>query len=139
METYAAYTLAGGEGMMVKNTTARYVGKRSTAWLKVKVEETLDAVITGYKPGQGKYFGTIGAIVFSQFDADGNLVERGACSGMDDATRYEIGNNRDEFLGKVIEVKHFGYVSEAEVDGLRHPNFVRFRTDKAAKDCVIDA
>lgn len=138
IDTYAAYVAEGGEGMMLKDKKAGYVGKRRAAWLKVKVEMTEDVIVTGFKEGQGKYSDTIGAIVFSQYDANGNLVERGACSGMDDATRYEIGANRDEYLGKVMEVKHFGYASDAEVEGLRHPQFVTFRVDKRPEDCVMD-
>ena len=137
MQTYIDYTVAGGEGMMVKDTMAGYVGKRRGHWLKVKVEMTEDVIVTGYKPGKGRFADTIGAVVFSQYDSFGNLVERGACSGMNDALRYEIGNDRDGFLGKVMEVKHFGYASEAEVEGLRHPVFVAFRTDKNAEDCTI--
>lgn len=137
-DAYADYIAAGGEGMMLKDTRAPYVGKRRAAWQKVKVEHTLDAVITGFKPGQGKFSDTIGALLFSQYDANGNLVERGACSGMDDATRYAIGNDQSAYVGRVIEVKHFGLVTEADVDGLRHPVFVRFRDDKAPVDCTME-
>jgi ATP-dependent DNA ligase len=137
VDTYAAYVAEGGEGMMLKDMKAGYIGKRRSAWLKVKVEMTEDVIVTGFKEGQGKYSDTVGAIVFSQYDANGNLVERGACSGMDDATRYDIGANRDAYLGRVMVVKHFGYASDAEVEGLRHPQFVAFRDDKAPEDCVI--
>ena len=136
--TYQQYCDAGGEGMMLKDTQAGYVGKRRGHWLKVKVEITEDAIVTGFKPGKGKYADTIGAIIFSQYNADGVLVERGACSGMDDATRYDIGNNPDAYLGRVLEVKSFGQATEAEhLEGLRHPVFVTFRDDKAPEDCTF--
>ncbi len=138
IETYQQYCDAGGEGMMLKDTNAGYVGKRRGHWLKVKVEITEDAIVTGFKPGKGKYADTIGAIIFSQYNADGVLVERGACSGMDDATRYDIGNNPDAYLGQVLEVKSFGQATEAEhLEGLRHPVFVTFRDDKNPEDCTF--
>lgn len=136
--TYDAYVSGGGEGMMLKRRAATYAQKRSSDLLKVKVEHTLDAVVIGYKDGEGKYSDTIGAIEFGLYDATGALVHAGFCSGMDDATRYEIGRNREALIGSVIEVKHFGLVTEADLDGLRHPNFIRFRDDKPAIECTRD-
>src|SRR5690606_36916126 len=111
--------------------------KRSSDLLKVKVEHTLDAVIIGFKPGEGKYADTIGAIEFAQY-RNGVLEPRGFCSGMDDATRYAIGANPEAYVGRVIEVKHFGLVTEADLEGLRHPNFIGFRDDKAPDECEWD-
>jgi ATP-dependent DNA ligase len=124
----------GGEGLMIKNPLATYhPGQRpSNVWSKLKAVDTADVVVTGYKPGQGKFQGLIGAILFGQYK-DGVLVERSACSGMDDETRRYISEHKDEYLGSVIEVRYFGRVGNGS---FRHPNFVQVRTDKLAEECV---
>jgi len=108
------------EGSVLKQLNAPYAGKRHKSWLKMKETETIDVRITGYKMGQGKFKDLIGAITFRT--ADGTI---GNCSGMDDETRVEITNHREALIGTAIEIKHYGRL----VDGLRHPQFVRFRNE----------
>jgi len=108
------------EGSVLKLWNAPYAGKRHKSWLKMKETETIDVRITGYKMGQGKFKDLIGAITFRT--ADGTI---GNCSGMDDETRVEITNHREALIGTAIEIKHYGRL----VDGLRHPQFVRFRNE----------
>lgn len=110
-----------GEGSVLKDYNAPYMGKRNKAWLKWKKEETVDVTIIGYTEGQGKYAKLIGAIRF--IAPDGTT---GNCSGMDDATRVFISDHREMLLSTKIEVKHYGML----VDGYRHPQFLRFRPDK---------
>lgn len=75
---------------------------------------------------------------FTETDQDGNevryyLVEMGQCSGMDSEFRQAISENRDYYLGKVIEVKANGRFEDT--GKLRHPQFMRFREDKNVEDC----
>jgi ATP-dependent DNA ligase len=123
--TYNQYVEDGGEGVILKNPEARYApGKRpANNWYKVKKYDTIDGVITGYTEGQGKYTDQIGAILFDYND------RHFKCSGMDDSTRSLISQNREWYLGRVIEIRHFGFVG-ADQDGLRFPQFIRFRFDK---------
>jgi ATP-dependent DNA ligase len=109
------------EGSVLKDIDSGYPGRRHKAWLKWKAEETIEVRIIGYKAGQGKFADLIGAIKFQA--ANGT---QGYCSGMDDETRVDISNHKDEYRGKIIEIKHYGML----VDGYRHPQFVRFRMDK---------
>jgi len=109
------------EGSVLKDLKSPYPGKRNKAWLKWKAEETVDVVIIGYKPGQGKFSDMIGSVTFQA--PDGTY---GNCSGMDDDTREFITKNRSALKGKWMEVKHYGRL----VDGYRHPQFMRFRFDK---------
>ena len=134
-DLYDAYVDAGGEGMMLKRRNAPYQQRRSSYLLKVKAQDTLDAVVTGFTAGKGEFSDTIGAVEFSQYE-NGKLVYIGRCSGFDVATRYDIGSNPEMYLGSVIEVKHYGVVQDAEYAGLRHPTFVRFRYDKLAEECT---
>lgn len=108
------------EGSVVKQLSSPYAGKRHKSWLKWKEIETVDAKIIGYKEGQGKFLGLIGAIRFQA--PDGTI---GYCSGMDDSTRIWISDRRQSLIGKTIEIKHFGKMK----DGFRHPQFQRFRED----------
>jgi ATP-dependent DNA ligase len=110
------------EGSVLKLRTSAYEGRRHKSWLKLKDVQSADVLIIGYKPGQGKYEGAIGAIQFRDLTTG---VE-GYCSGMDDATREEISRNKEKFIHTTMEIAHFGLL----VDGYRHPQFVRFRLDK---------
>ena len=109
------------EGSVLKLVSSTYAGRRNKSWLKWKEIETVDVRIIGYKEGQGKFIGLIGAI---QWQAPDGTI--GFCSGMDDETRVFISNNREALIGRIIEIKHFGKL----VDGYRHPQFIRFRADK---------
>jgi ATP-dependent DNA ligase len=121
-QQHAEYFEQYKEGSVIKDLRAPYPGKRHKSWLKWKEMETVDVKIIGYKEGQGKYTGLIGAV---QFQAPDGTI--GFCSGMDDATRVWISDKRDLLIGRVIEIKHFGKL----VDGYRHPQFMRFRADKS--------
>lgn len=110
------------EGSVLKQLSSPYAGRRHKSWLKWKEIETVDVrVIEGYKPGQGKFIGLVGAIHFEA--ADGT---QGYCSGMDDDTRVWITDHYEQLIGTVIEIKHYGKL----VDGYRHPQFLRIREDK---------
>lgn len=124
-ETVNEYISAGWEGMIAKRPNASYQsGKRSPDWVKFKNVETEDVVVIGTTEGKGKFQGLIGALIFAQ---DG--VEKGQCSGMDDATRIKFSKMRDEgtLNGLVIEVAHMGVMPTG---GWRHPQFKRIRRDK---------
>jgi bifunctional non-homologous end joining protein LigD len=124
---------AGAEGAMFKNSAAPYRegGRPEGAWYKFKRIDTVDAVITGYQPGKGKYVGQIGAVLFRWRDADGVLRE-GRCSGMDDAERLRISRDPEGYKGRVIEVAYTGQKGE----GLRHPRWKGLRDDKTAAECL---
>lgn len=134
-ESHEILLANGYEGSMVKWLDGKYLsGKRGCGQGKLKAKWTIDAVIMGYKPGENSFTGLIGAVIFGQYDGDGNLVERGRCSGMNMKTREYITKYSEELIGSVIEVGHMGSL---QGDGLRHPQFKKFRADKDAKDCVI--
>lgn len=124
----------GYEGSMVKDPNARYAsGKRGYGWDKIKPTVEVEGVIIGFKPGEGSFTGLVGALIFGQFQ-DGKMVERGKCSGMDFATRQHISQNPDEYLGRVITVKHEGTTKHGN---LRFPRFMRFRDDREATEITF--
>lgn len=128
------------EGIIAKNVESLYVfdGRPNNTWYKVKAATTIDMVVTGYTEGQGKYEGLIGTIEFGRWTEDG-IVYVGRCSGMTDALRREISDDRDAYIGRVIEVKSNDLVgTKSDYRTPRHPQFVTFRNDKNPEDCLGD-
>jgi len=109
------------EGSVLKDLRSPYAGRRYKSWLKLKEQETVTVKIIGYKPGQGKYQGLIGAIMWK----DQSTGVEGFCSGMTDDDRVWISDHAQALIGTWIEIKHYGKL----VDGYRHPQFMRFRDD----------
>lgn len=130
----------GYEGSMVKDMAASYTsGKRGWAWTKVKLIETVDVVVTGFKPGKGKFSNMVGAIRFGQYHEGRLIEERGFASGFDDAFRMQLTAEADSWIGRVIEIS-FRTSMPDKVTGLpnyRHPQFERVRDDKTAEECQV--
>lgn len=121
-----------------------------SGWWKFKPGRTLDAVVTGIKPGEGKYLGQCGALAVSLYAAcicpaggphdkacpvcipGSDLQEIALVSGMDDLTRSQIDSTD---IGRVIEVE---YQLVGDGGRLRHPRFLRWREDKLATECTMD-
>lgn len=141
-ENYDVLLAEGYEGGMVKWLDAPYAsGARGKGQWKLKAQHTVDVIVTGYKEGTkgGSFDGLVGAVHFGQYDENGNMIERGKCSGMDFDLRVEISNNRDKYLGTVFEMKHMG-IQKPENGAqarFRHPNFQRFRADRAPESVVV--
>lgn len=53
----------GAEGLVVRDSNALYVGKRSSSALKVKSFQDDECVVKGYTKGQGKFEGLVGALL----------------------------------------------------------------------------
>lgn len=127
---YDWYVQHGGEGVMLKDPDGDYLqGKRpSRNWYKLKKFATLDAYIVGFDPGEGKFEGLIGAIIWSTIEG-----QVGKCSGMDDQTRIWLTARQNQLIRdrKVIEVKYFGLTAGTP----RHPQFLRMREDKQWFEC----
>lgn len=134
----------GMEGGMVKHLSSRYVpGGRTDAWLKVKRLSTGDFFIIGSVPGKGRNEGKVGSLKVAYFDPsrkDEGIMGAAYVAdvrGFDDATMDlvtdpETGGVKSEFLGRVIEISGQGRTKNERI---RHPNFCRWRDDKAAADC----
>jgi bifunctional non-homologous end joining protein LigD len=92
---YAAVAAQGLEGAMAKHRRSRYTpGRRSNAWLKIKVRPTEDLVVGGYVRGQGSHR-DLGALVVGVRE-EGRLRYAGRVgSGLDEATRRRLGADLD--------------------------------------------
>jgi bifunctional non-homologous end joining protein LigD len=121
---------AGGEGTVLKNLNSPY----GLNWVKCKRVADFSVVISGYKPGQGKYEGSLGAVAVSVYK-DGALLEVGFASGMTDPERHEIWTNREAYLGRVVDVS----AQEITKDGrMRHPRWLRFRDDVSPETLTME-
>ena len=138
----------GWEGVIAKRRDARYEpGKRSRAWLKLKVEQRQEFVVGGYtEPRNSRQH--LGAILLGYYD-DGNLVyaghtgggfSRASLSEMYDRLRslerktcpfvtQPRTNARAHWVRPrvVVEVKFNEWTSEGK---LRQPIFLGVRDDK---------
>lgn len=111
----------GFEGSVAKNPASTYhAGKRSREWMKVKPQETTDAIVMGWKMGEGA----------SNRDRVGALEIR-LCE-TDEPTTVAFDTTPEEaitLIGRRIELRHHGWQKSGKV---RHPagaKFVRTRED----------
>ena len=120
----------GYEGIIFKNSRqplTRY------NLFRMKRTVTMDYVIMGFNEGKNRLTGTLGSIEGGLF-VNGKL--RKICTvggGFDDSLRDEIWNNRDKYVGKVMEVSG---KTLFDTGALRHPAFLRFRDDKSSYQCT---
>ncbi|ANN19761.1 DNA ligase [Amycolatopsis orientalis] len=83
----------GLEGLVAKKLDSRYYpGKRTRQWIKRALWHTQEVVIGGWRPGEGRRSGTLGALLLGAHDESGEL-------------RY-IGDVGTGFSEKVLEDLH---------------------------------
>lgn len=113
----------GGEGIILKNCNSGYFfGKRNAHLMKVKEEVTKDLAAVGMVEGEGKYAGTLGALIVQSRDGTKHQV-----SGMTDAQRDEWWSSTRSIIGKVVEIKA---MKELPDGSLREARFKCVRFDK---------
>lgn len=116
----------GLEGIMILRDTP-YKRKKHTGILKGKAFETGDFRIVGYEEGQKEIAGQLGAFVV---EYKGNTVKVG--SGYKKQERIDFWNNRDSYIGKIIEVCYRVETKDEKtgLPSLQHPTFKGIREDK---------
>lgn len=130
-ETYAEVVDMGFEGIMAKRLTGTYrSGKRSRDLIKVKVQNTVDVVVTEIYPAEsGSWLekeglpGKLG-YRFADEDKEAGLVG----TGFKRYDRELIRDNPENWIGHVIEI---GHMTVDDTEKLRHPAFMRKRDDKS--------
>lgn len=91
---------AGFEGLMLLRDM-RYKNKRHNGIAKCKKFYSADCLIVGYEEGTKKYEKMLGSFII---DYKGNQVNVG--SGYSDEQRQEMWDNRDKYIGRILEVKY---------------------------------
>jgi len=120
----------GEEGTILKSWDGEWKDGKPTWQIKLKLELTLDLVITGFNYGTK---GTKNENVVSSLNAEtscGKLKTRP--QGLKEDLMKEITENQDNLLGTIIEVKCSGLsFDNTGAYSLLYPAFKHFRDDKS--------
>lgn len=111
------------EGLMLVELDSPWQAKKVKYSRKVKPNMTVDVYVTGMKEHiRGNKVGALAV------DYKGNTVY---VSGIVDELRDQWWSDSDSIVGRLIEVEAMGESENKEgIKSLRHPRFVRIRTDK---------
>ncbi len=117
----------GYEGIMIKDPSAKYECKRSHAWLKLKPFIEVSLTVSAVEEGTGKNIGRLGALVCEGID-DSRRILVNVGSGFTDDQRIDYWANREEVVGKIVEVRADAITQNQDgTYSLRFPRFLRFR------------
>lgn len=122
-DAYNRIIAEGGEGVLLKDLSSRYVYGMCGAWVKVKGSDTATLKCLGFSRGEGKYAHTLKSMLY-EGTVNGHRVT-GYCSGFTDAQRDEIWRNRLSFMRKPFEAKY----TRATPTSLISVQFLRWRED----------
>ena len=115
-------TSEGGEGCILNLCDAPYVWNRTWNLQKVKKFDSLDLEVVDIEEGSGRLAGTLGAFICKYKNS---TVKVG--SGLTDAERIAIWQNKESYRGKLITINYFEESFSDGIPSLRFPTFVRFR------------
>ncbi|MBI0275428.1 hypothetical protein I6H07_06210 [Hafnia alvei] len=104
----------GDEGLIVRTVDK----KGGIVWWKIVPYKYADVRITGFKEGTGRLKGTLGSIQTTQGSVG---------TGFDDALRNKLWSERNDLIGKIIQVK---YRETTDAGKMRFPSYERMRWDK---------
>ena len=102
-------------------------------WYRVKPKKVVDVIVRGKYEGNNRHTGRLGGLNVGLLTETGSWVEIGRCGG------GFSDEQRDEFWGRNV----IGRVCEVEYDSLtsgsrlRFPQFIRWRDDKEASQCLF--
>ena len=115
----------GHEGVMINLAMEPYQFTRTNALLKVKVMQDCDLEIIGVQEGQGRFEGTLGALIV---DYKGNPV--GVGSGLSDEIRAMIWSDPAKYIGRVATIQYFEQTNDASGKAsIRFPVFRELREE----------
>ena len=116
------------EGVMLRFNDSKYEFKRSNELLKFKVMSEMDVYIKGYEEGTNKNVGKLGAFICEIDHPEFGHLEMKVGSGYSDEDRISYWEQKDELIGRVLEMQYFEVTSNA--DGGKS---VRFPVHKCIK------
>jgi len=135
-EHFQEVTEEGGEGTVIKSHDMVWKDGTSKQQLKVKLEIFLEVRCTGFTEGTKgtKREKTFGAMTFT--NDEGTI--QGQCSGFSDKELETINSDRNNYIGKVFEIKCNDITKSKNKDhyALSHANFQEFRNDKDTTDTL---
>jgi bifunctional non-homologous end joining protein LigD len=155
LEAYKLSERSGYEGLVAKDLSSPYVGKRSKFWLKVKVHQEDEFVIVGYTAPEGsrKYFG---ALLLGAYE-DGKLYYIGKVgTGFDEKTLASLYKQFQPLISHktakalvnpprehkitYLQPRLVAQISYHEITAdrkLRQPVYLGLRDDKRAEEVTL--
>lgn len=148
----------GLEGVLAKRTDSRYVsGQRTKTWIKLKLEQTQEVVVGGWRPGNGARKQTVGSLLVGIPDGDRLRYVGRVGGGFSDRELAEL-RRTVESMGPGVSPFHdvptidaadatwieptlVGEVTFSAWTGpgrLRHPVWRGWRPDKDPADVVLE-
>ena len=146
----------GLEGVMAKRTDSRYVsGQRTRTWIKIKLEQTQEVVVGGWRPGKGGRQSSVGSLLVGIPDGSKLRYVGRVGSGFSARELEELRQKVDDLARKTspfddvpredasdarwVTPRLVGEVTFGEWTGsgkLRHPVWRGWRLDKNAEEVV---
>lgn len=120
-EAFSTIVGAGGEGLILRNGWSPYICGRSKHMLKYKPVSDEEARIVGYKPGNGKFAGKLGAFMVESCT---NPKIKYSVSGLTDYIRSTYQHSHP--LGTVITV---AFTEKTKSGKPRFPRYKGIRAD----------
>jgi bifunctional non-homologous end joining protein LigD len=147
------------EGVVAKRRNSTYQpGQRSRNWLKIKLHKTQEVVVGGWRPGQGRRDGGVGALLIGIPTPDGLHYLGRVGSGFNDRQLDEIQGLLEPLASKASPfvdvpredardaqwvtpslVGEVTYGELTEPGRLRHPVWKGIRTDKVPTEVTWEA
>lgn len=119
---YSSFIDDGHEGVMLRYANMGYEHKRSKNLLKVKPEDSEEAIIVDIKEGTGNWSGTGKTITL---DWNGKVFDASFKGSYEEATRFL--QDRKKWIGQRVEFLYNG------LTGKGTPNFARIDIDNCLK------
>ncbi|MEO8282766.1 MAG: ATP-dependent DNA ligase [Pseudarthrobacter sp.] len=149
----------GLEGVMAKRADSRYVsGQRTRTWIKIKLEQTQEVVVGGWRPGKGGRQSSVGSLLVGIPDGKTLRYVGRVGSGFSTRELEEVRQKVDNLSRKTspfadvpredasdahwVTPRLVGEVAFGEWTGsgkLRHPVWRGWRLDKNAEEVVAEA
>lgn len=152
LKAFQLATKRGFEGLVAKNLSSRYVERRSSDWLKVKVHQEDEFIIGGFtRPsGSRQYFG---ALLLGVYSGKQPTYVGKVGTGFDDKTLASLYKKfrpliraRSPFASDVRErgatflapklIAQISFTEWTKDGKLRHPVFLGLRDDKRPEEVV---
>lgn len=144
----------GLEGVMAKKGDSRYMsGRRSRSWIKLKLEQSQEVVVGGWRPGAGARSGTFGALLLGIPEGDSLHYVGRVGSGFKD---WQLRDIMEKLGPRVVTDSPFADIPREDAAGarwvspelvaevtfgewtgpgrLRHPVWRGWRPDKSPSD-----